>query len=58
MLFAGSRVYINGECHAIERGNRGEVIRLADARVTPPFAPGAQTARLLHSWHCAGYIHV
>ena len=58
MLFAGNAVFINGECHTIERGNRDTLIRLADTREAPAFMPSAATARLLHTWHCAGYIHV
>lgn len=58
MLFAGTQVFINGECHTIERNNRSALVRLADTRETPAFVPGAATARLLHAWHCAGYIHV
>ncbi len=58
MLFAGNRVFINGECHTIERNHRGTLVRLADTREAPAFIPGAATAQLLHAWHCAGYIHV
>lgn len=57
-LFAGTRIFINGECHMIERGHRGEMVRLADTREVLAFTPGMATARLLHAWYCAGYIHV
>lgn len=56
-LFSGNQFFINGECHAIERNHRGALVRLADTRVTPAFAPSAATARLLHAWYCAGYIN-
>jgi len=58
MLFAGMRVFINGECHTIERCNRDALVRLADTRETAAFVPSPATARLLHAWHGAGYIHV
>jgi 50S ribosomal protein L16 3-hydroxylase len=56
-LFSGNQFFINGECHTIERSHRSAMVRLADTRITPAFAPAAATARMLHAWYCAGYIH-
>lgn len=58
MLFSGANFFINGE-HCRVRGARdAALVRLADTRALPPFAPTAATARLLHNWYCAGYIEV
>jgi 50S ribosomal protein L16 3-hydroxylase len=58
MLYAGGTIFINGECHTIDRRDAPALTRLADTRETPAFAPRASTARLLHGWYCAGYLRV
>jgi 50S ribosomal protein L16 3-hydroxylase len=58
MLFSGSHFFINGEHCRIRGGRDAQLIRLADERTTPAFAPSASTARLLHAWYCAGYIEI
>lgn len=58
MLYSGKQVFINGECHVLAAQNRDAIIRLADTRITSGFAPSVATARQLHAWYKAGYVHV
>ncbi len=57
MLFSGNSVFINGECHPLMQ-DRAALVRLADRRAVPAFAPSDTTARLLHTWYRAGYIEI
>jgi 50S ribosomal protein L16 3-hydroxylase len=57
MLFHGSTIYINGECHRFTH-DRAALVRLADWREVPAFSPSVATARLLHAWYRAGYIEI
>ncbi len=57
MAFSGNTIFINGESHRLTH-DRTALVRLADRRVAPPFAPSAVTARLLHTWYRAGYIEI
>lgn len=58
MLFSGNHFFINGEHCRIKDAGRPYLMRLADERAVPAFAPSLTTARLLHTWYCAGYLEV
>jgi 50S ribosomal protein L16 3-hydroxylase len=58
MLFSGHNFFINGEHCQIPGTREAALMRLADTREAPAFAPSAATARLLHVWYCAGYIEI
>jgi 50S ribosomal protein L16 3-hydroxylase len=57
MLFSGSQIFINGECHALKQ-DRAALVELADRRATTAFSPSDVTARLLHAWYRAGYLEI
>lgn len=58
MLYASNQIFINGECHVVDRRDLGALVKLADTRETSAFAPRASTTQLLHDWYRAGYLHV
>lgn len=58
MLYAGNRIFINGECHVVDRDDLGALVTLADTREMPALVLRASTARQLHAWYRAGYLQV
>jgi 50S ribosomal protein L16 3-hydroxylase len=58
LLYAGERIFMNGEALRLPARARASVQRLADRRTLPAQRLHATASEALHAWYLAGYLHL
>jgi 50S ribosomal protein L16 3-hydroxylase len=58
MLHSGDRLFINGECLALQTRLAKSLTQLGNERSLSPARRGRALCALLHEWHGAGWLHL
>lgn len=57
-LYAGKRIFANGEACNLPGADSNLLQTLADRQTIGPSAPGGQAIDILYGWYRAGYLHL